>query len=170
MMEANNVCSAVSGTTCPWGCDACTGLACFSCIQGLILNQNFQCQYRCMTPCATCANNNPFSCLSCVQGYSLVNGACQVDNSCSLDGTCMTCPAGFSFSANNDVLKINQVCTSCTASSNCARCMSSQPAVCTSCAFGMYLNGTICSSCASGCASCISLTMCTKCAMGFVAQ
>lgn len=123
-----------------------------------------------MSPCATCSNTNPFSCLSCVQGYNLINGACQADTSCSTDGSCIVCPAGFTLAADNTDIQIVQTCTTCTSSSNCARCMSAQPAVCTSCSYGMYLNGTVCSSCSDSCASCINLAQCTKCAAGFVDQ
>lgn len=170
MLDSNNVCATVSGTTCPWGCNSCTELACFNCIQGLILNQNFQCQYPCMTPCATCQNNNPFSCITCLAGYVMTSNGCQPDTSCSGDEDCLICPFTTIINPTNTEFQINQVCTSCTSSSNCARCMSSNTAVCTSCSYGMYLNGTICSSCSTGCAACLTLSQCQKCAKGYVAQ
>lgn len=140
------------------------------CAPNYVLNQDFTCQMPCMTPCATCSTTNPLTCFSCLQGYVMTNGQCVASTSCNSNQGCTVCPFGFAISTNNTNVRLNQSCVQCTASSNCARCNISAPAQCYSCLPGAYLNGTICSSCSSGCAQCISLNMCTMCALGYIPQ
>lgn len=161
----NNVC-----TPCTSNCLACTPIGCMVCTINYVLNQDFTCQMPCMTPCATCSTTNPLTCFSCVQGYVMSNGQCVASTSCNNNSGCTVCPFGFAIMMNNNNVRLNQSCVQCTASSNCARCNVSAPAQCYSCLSGSYLNGTICSSCASGCSQCISLNMCTMCALGFIPQ
>ncbi len=121
-----------------------------------------------MTPCASCASNNPYSCNSCIVGYMLVKGACQADTSCNKNFNCQVCPYGFSILSSNNQTKFNQICKQCT-QSNCARCNTANQQ-CISCLKGYFLNGATCAQCSTGCASCLANNFCLACAMGYVAQ
>lgn len=123
-----------------------------------------------MHPCATCSPSNPFTCLSCLAGYEMVNGACTTNLTCNDDNSCITCPYGYSIMSSNTDIMINQTCVQCTLGSNCAKCTIADPAECTSCPYKFYLNVTDnkCVSCSEGCYVCISAAMCLYCDYGFV--
>ena len=69
----------------------------------------------------------------------------------------------------NTNTRLSQNCTQCNVNSSCARCNVSNTAQCYSCMMGWYLNGSVCDKCNSSCASCLSSSMCTTCASGYVA-
>jgi len=63
-----------------------------------------------------------------------------------------------------------QTCVACATNSSCARCNTTNTAMCLSCKWGWFLNGTICSKCPSQCAACFSVTFCYMCNKGFIPQ
>ena len=133
-------------------CEQCfpfaNGFQCLDCLSPHVLTQDFTCQFPCLHPCATCSIENPNSCISCVQGYTMTSGSCVADTTCNTGSTCLVCPFGFSINSVKTTTRINQTCDTCDAASNCARCNLTNTAQCFSCPTGMYLNGTICSTCA----------------------
>jgi hypothetical protein len=162
----DNVCMAALG--CPSNCQSCTSVGCLQCAPGYLLTQNFQCQLPCQPPCASCQPNQPLSCLSCLLGYSMLNGRCRADTSCNTLGNCQVCPFGTSLLNNNTLNSLSQSCANCTPASNCARCLTANTSQCTSCLAGSFLNSYLCAPCASSCKTCLSLTQCTQCASGYI--
>ena len=167
MLNSSNLC--MKSSNCPAGCTACTSFGCLTCVEGMMLNQAFQCQFLCLPPCSTCNPLNPTMCLTCFYGSTLVNGQC-VANNCSSQGTCLTCPVGSAPPfANNTNARINQTCTACNSTLNCARCPQNQPNQCTVCSVGYYLNSSnICQICPNSCLGCLGPNICLICAPGYI--
>ena len=120
-LDANNVCVFDNtATACSDGCDNCvSGVGCVDCMTNWVLTQDFQCIRQCVNPCATCSSSNALSCLSCVLGYTLSGSSCVSDSSCNTNADCITCPTSFMLATNSNVLRLNQTCTACDATSNC---------------------------------------------------
>lgn len=87
-----------------------------------------------------------------------------MDLGCNNEGSCTICPYGYILVQINST---NTSCSPCPANLNCARCAPPNFS-CTSCMYGMYLDGSSCSVCPSQCASCISGSLCTSCAEGYI--
>jgi len=134
----------------------------------LTTDQPAQCRINCQGYCATCDSMNPFSCNTCLAGYTLVNGACQPDTSCNNNAICQVCPFGYSISSASTTIVFNQTCQQCN-QSNCARCDSISQE-CHSCLTGYYLSGSACTQCSLGCATCLGEKFCLSCASGFTVQ
>lgn len=171
-LNASNVCVADStATACTDGCDNCvSGVGCVGCMNGWVLNHNFQCIRPCINPCATCSPTNEFSCLSCVLGYTLSGTSCVADTACNTNANCITCPVTFMLTTASNTLKLNQTCTTCASGSNCQRCMSSNTSMCTACPLRFYLaDNNSCIACPTNCIFCFSATFCFACENGFIA-
>lgn len=73
------------------------------------MSPSLGCMKECVSPCATCSEDDPSSCMSCVAGYIYDTDStqnCRGDLDCSNNGTCQRCPFGFS-------LKFQQVNSTC---------------------------------------------------------
>jgi len=166
---AGNIC-----TPCASGCYFCNEVGCTNCMPGYYMTSTFTCSQLCLHPCATCSTSNPSICLTCVAGYIIDSAAiqnCAPTTSCMNSKNCNVCPFGFKLLYSNTAQAKNQTCVTCAQSSNCARCLTSSPSVCTSCTIGNYLNpSNICVACNAGCANCLSKTSCLTCSVGYVAQ
>ncbi len=149
---------------CSVACTSCTPLGCTTCAAGFNLvtsGSTSVCSVVCNFPCASCLNNQPNSCTSCLMGYTYNSNS----NSCTMSTTCVTsntnsceyCPLGS--------ILVNGACQAC--SSNCWRCSSTDGSQCTACPNGYYLSGTTCTACPTGCQTCTSSTTCSTCASGY---
>lgn len=101
------------------------------------MSPSLGCMKKCVTPCATCSEDDPSTCLSCIAGYIFDTEAtqnCRGDLDCSSSGTCQRCPVGFSMNRAG----FNTSCSEC---GNCARCNPNRPNDCISCRVGSYLSG-----------------------------
>ena len=149
---------------CSPNCVTCLPDGCMTCLTGFYLTADLTCAPNCVAPCETCSETDPTSCLSCAVGYTFNTAAvqnCQEDLSCNSTVSCTVCPFGF--------VLISQQCFAC--NSNCARCETTDPNLCTSCLVGQFLDTTdttaVCANCPSGCDECLSSTVCLSCADGF---
>jgi hypothetical protein len=166
-LNSSNLCQS-----CVAGCQVCNSMGCGQCADGYILTRTLTCQKPCRAPCSSCSDTDVTACTTCVQGYALINGQCQVSvSTCNSQSSCSACPYGYTISSlTNASIVLNQTCVECAAASNCARCNTTNTSQCLSCPYGTYLEtSNICLVCDSNCASCISKTMCLTCASGYVA-
>jgi len=124
----------------------------------------------CNFPCATCVDNQPSTCTSCIYGFIYNTNAlqnCQVNNTnCNQNMNCTYCALGFVLVVNNTQTAINQTCQACNTS--CSRCMPNNINMCTGCMNPYYLYNYTCQPCFVGCASCSSKNICIFCAFGYV--
>lgn len=109
--------------------------------------------YSCSVPnCNTCNQNTPSTCTGCQQGYTLIDGQCQlicVSNlcvSCPDPAVCRQCQPGYVPSGNT--------CIKCANAPACTSCNPSNINLCSSCNTGYYLSNSACIACSSNCASC----------------
>ena len=161
-LDASNIC-VQNGLACSKGCTDCLGggLGCSKCEDGFVLNQNWECQRPCETPCATCSATDPHVCKSCVLGYILNGTTCLFDTSCNANNDCRTCPANFILETNSSAGPFSRFCKGCNVSANCYRCESINFSKCTSCLEGFFLDSNrTCISCPSSCSNCINSNFC----------
>lgn len=154
--------SVLQCATCPTYCLTCTAQGCLTCIPGYnpaLSGNSLICVLACAYPCASCNNNAPTQCTSCMMGFTLSGNTCQF-SSCVTSSTnaCEYCPLGSVISGG--------VCVQC--ASNCARCNPATPTQCTGCFAGAYLTGSnSCAACGNGCATCSGPYNCLSCQNGY---
>ncbi|EAR93808.2 leishmanolysin family protein (macronuclear) [Tetrahymena thermophila SB210] len=150
-------------TKCPIGCKNCSDAK--NCTQCDKLNgyrqQGTDCTL-CISPCATCSQENPNSCYSCENNMFIQNNQCVLAcskgfylgknnvchqcldgcESCSDSNSCISCNKDYQlFSDKNVQICINS--TSCF--SPCSTCSSTfQPTTCKTCESNYYLQGQKC--------------------------
>ena len=131
---------------------------------------NITCSLDCAWPCADCLQDEPSNCTRCFYGwtYSSTNNSCVPDTSCNSQNDCSYCPVGYARTSTSASAG-SATCSQCSAGSNCQRCSPSDLSSCTSCYEGAYLNNSQCTSCPTGCASCLSSSLCLSCQDGYVA-
>ncbi|KAL4489343.1 hypothetical protein ABPG72_018998 [Tetrahymena utriculariae] len=140
---------------------------CTSCIQyyGLDISTN-TCHLLCPIGCKECNNpNDSSSCISCIDGYYLMNGQCLLCQSpcttCQNDAkNCLSCIKYYKLITDTQTSYCSPVCDiscqTCTAPNNFRQC--------TSCIEGYYLFQNSCLSCNFPCQSCQGTsTNCLSC-------
>ena len=146
---------------CPKNCFTCSSLTnCSQCLSGYT---TFKKESKiicapCMTSCRTCAEGKPSTCLSCGNGFYLMNGTCKpcVTNcaSCTEAG-CLTCSPGF-FMTSQQTCALNCILP-------CATCSPTNPEKCESCIAGYTFDNVN--------KACIEVTSCSGscvvCPMGY---
>lgn len=144
----------------------CTGLSSSS-QQQVLINQGSQTVLAvCQQNCLTCSNVDPLICITCAQGFYLLNGNCLP---CS--ATCFTCNStnpSQCFSCYPNSFLVGTTCSSC--SSNCLTCQgSNDPNICTSCftGFSLSVSKTCVAGCPQNCLYCSSATICSVCSSGY---
>lgn len=148
--------------SCPSNCQACNNGICTTCIPGFNPNSAGLCVPNCQISCATCADNQPFVCLSCYSGANLVGTTCQLDLSCNNNSTCTDCGQGLGY------ILVGANCIQCNSISNCLQCDPINSQQCSLCLNGYYINGSnLCSACNSNCTQCVSSDVCTACISGY---
>jgi hypothetical protein len=136
---------------CPDKCAECGNGLCASCIPGYQPNSFGVCVLTCKLPCATCADNQPLTCLSCYSGSILSGSTCQIDLSCNINSTCTDCGQGLNY------ILVGSTCMSCSSIDHCIQCSQSNSDLCAICSKGYFTNGTSgCGACPIICNSCVS--------------
>lgn len=107
----------------------------------------------------TCNLNDPTTCITCILGYTPLNGVC-TPTCRSLNYT----NANLTYCGQGITLLPGGNTNNCSGVSSCSRCyMNNGSTVCLSCLTGFYLAGNACSPCPKGCSSCSSSTNCLSC-------
>jgi hypothetical protein len=147
---SNGICYSISG---------CQGLSyisgCYTCILGFYLQGNLCISLNCQT---VYPNN---TCISCLSGYSLVNGVCKASIYKCLQtdtqGNCLQCMTNFQLTQGH-----------CIANGCSSYSLSSY--ICLSCSASYYLSGEICvlRVVIPNCYTAVNSTYCSQCANGYV--
>lgn len=155
-----------------------------ACSTGFYANSNKQC-LPCTSPCLACSGS-PTSCSSCVAGfnYDAVNRVCNPSSACpygaflDIAGNCQSycpfsyflggcifqCPSGYQPNAYNG-------CVLSTSPTFCQLPLFQLGSSCvTSCPSGYTPNSVTrnCDQCFANCQQCLSNTLCTSCAQGYI--
>jgi len=147
---------------CPDKCQSCNNGICTNCVPGYKPNSAGVCIVKCQLSCATCADNQPSTCLSCYKGATLVGTTCQFDLLCNSNSSCTDCGQGLGY------VLAGSNCIQCSTISNCLQCNSINTQQCSICRNGFYVNSSsLCSPCMANCLQCISGDLCTACALGY---
>lgn len=188
----------LEGTTCSKGCPkncfTCSNLtSCTQCLSGYTTfrrESSIICA-PCMTSCRTCAEGKPSTCLSCGNGFYLLNVTCVPCSAncgeCTAAG-CLTCSPGF-FMTSQQTCALNCIlpCATCsvTDAEKCESCIAgysfddvTQTCVevrtcaegCIVCPMGYSLSEGLCLPCTKeNCQSCnaADLGLCFSCKPGF---
>lgn len=129
-------------------------------------------------------------CTSCVEGFTLAQGAngfyctrsCNFPCSTCSGTSCLTCATGYVLSGSACVFDpataCNPVCETCPAGSylsgtTCTRCTAAGCSTCASdtcsaCFDGFFLSGSACNACPASCKTCSDATTCITCADGYI--
>ena len=142
---------------CPKNCFTCSSLTnCTQCLSGYTTfrrDSSIICA-PCMTSCRTCAEGKPSTCLSCGNGFYLLNVTCKPCAAncaeCTAAG-CLTCSPGF-FMTSEQTCALNCILP-------CATCSPTAPEKCESCIAGYTFDNVnkVCvevTTCPGGCIVC----------------
>lgn len=168
-------------------------VTCSSCVTGYYLNAATKTCQSCNTASAGCANctasSNVTSCIACMEGYFLSGTPASCVLCSTVHTNCNICNVNFATGASQCIKcspswylnATDNLCYSCSASpflqsnfapGSCSVCQVSTTTItqliCTTCASGYYLAGSICTFCPSSCSACSSSTICTNCSTGYL--
>lgn len=168
------------------------GGACTKCDRGFALKASDSTCVRCKRGCTgTCDPLNINTCLSCTNGFQLVNGVCtKCATGCmACSGTtCTVCAGGYTLGTDGTCSRVCRApCSSCNSNGVCTACITgyvldngkcivdiacstaTPPNCASSCLPGSFNNGTLntCTRCKAGCYSCTTASDCTACYAGY---